>query len=126
MTMTEHLLTFSAITTGGEMKKVILIAAFAAVLAGCATKNYGRQGELTEFEKNSMTCRELDLEMAKVHGYLGHVEKESQFDGRSVLSFLGDFGMGNVMEKNVAMEAANKRLAQLNAARAAKNCTATQ
>ncbi|MBF6631852.1 MAG: hypothetical protein ITG01_11985 [Comamonas sp.] len=109
------------------MKKLILIAAVtAAALAGCATKNYGRQGELTEFEKTSMTCRELDLEMAKVHGYLGHVDKESQFDGRSVLSFLGDFGMGNIMEKNAAMEAANKRLAQLNAARAAKNCTASQ
>lgn len=109
------------------MKKLILIAAVtAAALAGCATKNYGRQGELTEFEKTSMTCRELDLEMAKVHGYLGHVDKESQFDGRSVLSFLGDFGMGNIMEKNAAMEAANKRLAQLNAARSAKNCTASQ
>ena len=108
------------------MKKALFAIAVAAILAGCATKNYGRQGELTEFEKNSMSCREIDLEMAKVHGYLAHVEKESQFDGRSVLSFLGDFGMGNVMEKSAAIEAASKRIAQLHAARTEKNCTAQQ
>ena len=109
------------------MKKALLITALATTaLVGCSTKNYGRQGELTTYEKTSMTCREIDLETAKVHGYLEHVEKESQFDGRSVLSFLGDFGMGNIMEKNAAMEAANKRLAQLNAARAEKNCSASQ
>ncbi len=108
------------------MNKALLVLAVSAALVGCATKNYGRQGELTEFEKNSMTCREIDLEIAKVHGYLEHMEKESQFDGRSVLSFLGDFGIGNVMEKNAALEAANKRLAQLDAARTGKNCTIEQ
>jgi hypothetical protein len=38
--------------------------------------------------------------------FLQHVDKESQFDGRSVL-FLGDFGIGNTMEKNSALESAN-------------------
>ncbi|MFT0531620.1 hypothetical protein ACMHYJ_02125 [Castellaniella hirudinis] len=91
-------------------------------LTGCATKNYGRQGELTDYERQTMTCREMELETAKVHGYLAHVEKESQFDGRSVLSFLGDFGMGNVMEKSAAMEAANRRLAQLQDTQVRRGC----
>lgn len=94
----------------------------ALLLTGCATKNYGRQGELTDYERQTMTCREMDLETAKVHGYLAHVEKESQFDGRSVLSFLGDFGMGNVMEKSAAMEAANRRLAQLQDTQVRRGC----
>lgn len=102
------------------MKKTLLIVAAIAALAGCATKNYGRQGDLTSFEKQQMTSREIDLEIAKVHGYLDHIQSESRFDGRSVLSFLGDFGIGNVMEKNAALEAANKRLTQLQAAKAAK------
>lgn len=109
------------------MKKSAMIAVLGAVaLAGCATKNYGRQGELTEYEKKTMTCREIELEAAKVHGYLDHVDKESQFDGRSVLSFLGDFGIGNSMEKSAALEAAQRRLSQLQMARSEKNCGSEQ
>lgn len=98
------------------------LLALVIVLSGCATKNYGRQGDVTDFEKNTMTCRELELETAKVHGFLSRVEQESQFDGRSVLSFLGDFGVGNVLEKSSATESANKRLAQLQDARAVRRC----
>lgn len=102
------------------MKKSLLLLAACAALAGCATKNYGRQGDVTSYEAQTMTCREIALETAKVHGYLDRVEKESQFDGRSVLSFLGDFGIGNTMEKSAAIQAANKRLAQLQAAKSTK------
>jgi|TARA_R110001583_G_scaffold192029_1_gene358056 hypothetical protein len=38
------------------------------------------------------------------------------------LSFLGDFGIGNVMEKNAATESANDRLLSLENARRAKGC----
>lgn len=105
------------------MRKAILFTALVLTLAGCATKNYGRQGELTEFERQTLTCREIELEEAKVHGYLAHVEKESEFDARSVLSFLGDFGMGNVMEKNAALQSANSRLSQLQALSVQKGCS---
>ncbi|OTP81068.1 hypothetical protein B6D08_05555 [Gilliamella apicola] len=91
-------------------------------LTGCSTKNYGRQGELTQYEKETMTCREIALEHAKVKGFIKHVEKESQFDGRSVLSFLGDFGVGNVIEKSEALKSTSRRLDQLNEAERLKNC----
>lgn len=93
---------------------------------GCATKNYGRQGELTEFERRNLTCREIVLDQAKVQGYLSSIEKESEFDGRSVLSFLGDLGIGNVMEKNAAVRAASIRNAQLQDLSAAKNCQSVE
>jgi hypothetical protein len=95
------------------------------MLASCATKNYGRQGELTDFEKKTLTCREIDLEEAKVHGFLKHIEKESQFDSRSVLSFLGDFGIGNVIEKDNATESATTRLRQLQELRLERDCSST-
>lgn len=99
-----------------------LCASAALATAGCATKNYGRQGELTDFESRTMNCREIELEAARVKGFLNHVEKESDFDGRSVLSFLGDFGVGNVMEKSSAVSSATTRLAQLDRARASRGC----
>lgn len=105
------------------MKKFsLLILCIIFSLTGCATKNYGRQGELTQYEKDTMTCREIALEKAKVQGFIEHVEKESKFDGRSVLSFLGDFGVGNVIEKGEALKSANKRLDQLKEAEKQKNC----
>ena len=104
------------------IKLNLLILCLALGLTGCATKNYGRQGELTQYEKDTMTCREIALEKAKVQGFIEHVDKESKFDGRSVLSFLGDFGVGNVIEKNAALKSANRRLTQLNDLWSTKKC----
>lgn len=91
---------------------------------GCATKTYGRQGTLTNYEKESMSCREIELESAKVRGFIDHVNKESEFSGRDALAIIGDFGIGNSMEKSAALESANKRLEQLNDQRIAKKCAA--
>ena len=105
------------------MNKLNLLILYLALgLTGCATKNYGRQGELTQYEKDTMTCREIALEKAKVQGFIEHVDKESKFDGRSVLSFLGDFGVGNVIEKGEALKSANRRLAQLKEVEEKKDC----
>lgn len=106
------------------MRKAILSAGLCLLaLQGCATKNYGRQGTLTDFEKRTMSCREIELEQAKVHGFLQHVDKESEFDGRSILSFLGDFGIGNLIEKENAVKSANDRHMQLQTAAYERGCT---
>ena len=109
------------------MNKFILSAAALLVLSsvsGCATKHYGRQGALSSVEKDSMTCREIDLEIAKVRGFIDHVNKESEFSGLDVLAILGDFGIGNNLEKSSALESANKRIEQLNEQRNARKCSA--
>ena len=95
-----------------------------ALIQGCATKTYGRQGALTSYEKDSMTCREIDLDLAKSRGFVDHVNKESEFSGRDVLAMMGDFGIGNNMEKSAALESANKRIEQLRDLRNAKKCSA--
>lgn len=102
------------------MKRLIAVAVFAVLASGCATKNYGRQGDVTDMERTTMTCRELDLEIAKVHGFIERVERESEFNLLSVLSFLGDGGIGNVLEKRAAMNSARDRLDVLNATKTRK------
>lgn len=80
------------------MNRVLVLVASIVVLAaiqGCATKTSGRQGTLTSYEKDSMTCREIDLELAKTRGFVDYVNKESEFSGRDVLAIMGDFGIGN-------------------------------
>lgn len=103
----------------------LAIAALAATASGCATKTYGREGRVTEMERQTLTCREVDLEIAKVHGWLANVEKEAEFSGRDVLAFFGDLGIGNSLERSAALKSANDRLTELEAIRQQKTCAST-
>lgn len=102
----------------------VVIAAGVLSAAGCATKTYGRLGPLTDFERSSLTCREIDLDVARTDGFIQRIGSESQWDSRDTLAFLGDFGIGNSMEKSAALESATTRRSQLNTLRATK-CGAT-
>ncbi|WP_454737338.1 hypothetical protein [Cupriavidus necator] len=105
------------------MKRSILAIGICLIAAqGCATKHYGRQGTVTDFERQTLSCREIALEQAKVNGFIQHVDRESQFDGRSVLAFLGDFGIGNVMEHSAATESATARMHDLQALSVRRGC----
>ncbi|MTI12019.1 hypothetical protein [Sansalvadorimonas verongulae] len=107
------------------MKKIILIlplAIFITALHGCATKNYGRQGVLTQYESDTMSCREIDLEIAKVRGFMDHINDESAFSGRDVLAILGDFGIGNSLERKAAIESAQQRMQALHTLKSRKSC----
>ena len=102
------------------MKRALLICALA--LAGCATKHYGRQISVTDYERSNLTCREIDIEIAKTKGFIEQTGKEAQFSGRDVLAVLGDFGIGNRNELRDAMNSANVRLSQLNSMHTTKQC----
>ncbi|MDP1659008.1 MAG: hypothetical protein Q8L73_06615 [Methylotenera sp.] len=107
------------------MKFVICLITLAIsifTIQGCATKNYGKQGILTNYEKEVMTCREIDLESAKVRGFVDYVKKESELSGRDVIAFFGDLTIGNNLEKSAALDSADKRLNQLRELREAKKC----
>lgn len=106
------------------MKHIAAVGVILALVAiqGCATKIYGRQGTVTEYEKSTMTCREMELEIAKTRGFIDHVNKEAAFSGRDVLAFLADFGIGNNLERTAALESADNRIKQLEEQRQAKAC----
>ncbi len=102
---------------------VFFVAAiFSLGLGACATKNHGRLSPVSSLEKTELTCREIDIEISKVHAFLDQVSGNSAVDGRSVLGFLGDFGIGNAMERSAAESSARKRLEELNTLRVAKGC----
>ena len=104
------------------MMRAAIVIGLSLVLLSCATKHYGRQGILSAYEKKTMSCREIDLEIAKVRGFIDGVNKESEFSGRDVLAILGDFGIGNAMEKSAAIESANNRLDALRELKNTKHC----
>lgn len=95
------------------------------LLAGCATKRYGRLQPLTGAERVAYSCRDVDLEIAKVQAFQQQVVEGAQFNMASVLGILGDYGIGNNMERSAAEASAARRLGQLNDLKAEKGCTGT-
>jgi len=99
------------------------VALTAAGLSGCATKNFGTQPALTDFERQNLSCREIDLEKAKVIGFMQQANKENQFDGRDILAAFGDLGIGNSMAHSAAIDSAYRRTYDLELAAYNKGCT---
>jgi hypothetical protein len=92
---------------------------------GCATKRYGRVQPLTGAERAAYTCRDIDLEIAKVEAFKAQVAEGARFNVASVLGILGDYGIGNSMERKEADASAARRLAQLNDIKAEKGCSSS-
>lgn len=104
--------------------KVLAIAGAVLVISvsGCATKRYGRLQPLTGYETLNYSCEQIRIELSKVDAFDRQVEQQAKFSGMSVASFLGDFGIGNVMERNEAKRTSIERRSQLQSAFAAKRC----
>jgi len=100
---------------------ILCIMISCVVLSGCATKRYGRMQSLSTTERLDLTCREIDIEIAKAREFLDGIA-ETGFDGRDVLAILGDFGIGNAMERGDAVKSGKKRLEELEALRVEKGC----
>jgi hypothetical protein len=82
-----------------------------ASLAGCATERFGREQRLTYAEKAGLTCEQIDLQIAKVDGFLADTEKQWEATRRRISDF--DFGIGNQMEYGDAIESEDSRRQQL-------------
>jgi hypothetical protein len=91
--------------------------------SACATKRYGRLQPLTGAERVAYDCRDVDLEIAKVQAFQQQVVEGAQFNVASVLGILGDYGIGNSMERGSAEASAARRLGQLNDLKAEKGCS---
>lgn len=104
------------------MKKALLLVILGLLSTGCATKRYGRLQPVTADEKQSYTCDQIKIELSKVDAFQQQVEQGAEFSALSVASFLGDFGIGNTIEKNAAMKTASERRLALNNLAAAQQC----
>lgn len=95
------------------MKRMMLVAISAIVLVGCATKQYPQASSVTSDESSTYDCQGVKQEIAKTKSIQNEIETTGQFDGRTVMGALGDFGIGNGMAKTEARKKAQLRLNQL-------------
>lgn len=100
---------------------VVLILAI-VMSAGCATKRYGRMQAITETEAQYYDCKDIEIELSKIAAFRQEIA-DAEMDGRSVAAFLGDFGIGNAMEKDDALDSAAAREADLLELKTEKGCS---
>ncbi|ENN8393848.1 hypothetical protein ACAX60_005071 [Serratia marcescens] len=93
-------------------KKILIISAL-ITLSGCATKQYPVAPLLSLEEANSLDCKGVEQDLARVKSTQQEIDRTGEFDGRTVLGVLGDFGIGNGMAKSEARKKAQDRLNQL-------------
>jgi len=92
-------------------------------LTACATQRYGRAIPLSPSERRSLTCEQIVLEIEKTEFFVADIQRQrSETSGAHVLGFLGDFGIGNVMEGDAAEASGEDRLRQLRALHSEKRC----
>jgi hypothetical protein len=104
------------------MRLGVLLAVM-LVLAGCATQRFGRLSPLSETEKQTLTCREIGIEIAKAEEFLFQTRRtRKDTNAAHVLGFLGDFGIGNSMEGNAAEQSGDVRLKELKDLSVRKTC----
>jgi hypothetical protein len=107
--------TYSQLTGSG----VILAAVF---IAGCATKQYPIEAQVAPAEAAMYTCHDIALELVKADQVEQQINATGSTDVKSVMGFLGDFGIGNSMAKSHARDALATRRAELHDAQLQKGC----
>jgi outer membrane lipoprotein SlyB len=100
----------------------IVISLSLLVLAGCATKQYPQAPSVTNEEAAAFDCKEIGQEIAKAHSVQNQIKETGSFDGRTVMGFIGDFGLGNGLAKSAANDKADARIMQLQNLKTARNC----
>lgn len=110
-----------------QNRYVTLVIVSAMLIAACATQRFGRLQPLTDAERAVYECEDIQLELAKANAFLRDIAEQTEgVSGADVLGFLGDFGIGNSMEQNAAVESGTNRITQLEEFAADKQCTLTE
>ncbi len=92
-------------------------------LTACATQRYGRATPVSPGERTALTCEQIALEIEKTEFFIADIQRQRRdTSGAHVLGFLGDFGIGNVMEGDAAELSGMERLAELKALQSTKDC----
>ncbi|HCR85330.1 MAG TPA: hypothetical protein DIV86_01500 [Alphaproteobacteria bacterium] len=105
------------------MKNLVLVTFTLVFLTSCAVQRYGRANSLTDVERKELTCREINIELAKAQEFLDDVKTQrTQTKATHVLGFFADFGIGNAMEGSEAQSSGEKRVSELKSLKETKDC----
>lgn len=95
------------------MIKICAIICGVLLLTGCALKRYPASPPVSEVQMTTLDCPAVENEIASQQQVQKQIDKTGEFNGLTVLGFIGDFGIGNGVVKNLAQKHADERMSQL-------------
>lgn len=104
------------------MRIVPIMAVSALMLSACATRTYTTVSGLSELEARNYDCSQLTREYVEARLVQSELSSAKVVSVRSVLSGPTDLGIGNLMARADARDAASDRLEQVRLTLAAKGC----
>ncbi len=105
-----------------NIKVILLIAATTIAVSACATKRYPIATPMSPGEASLLSCENLALELVRTDQVEKQINETGQFDGKTILGVLGDFGIGNGMAKEEARSALAERRRTIREAQLSKGC----
>lgn len=101
---------------------IILVIAVSMITSACATKRYPIATPMSSGESTVLNCENLNLELIRADQIEKQINETGEFDGKTVIGFLGDFGIGNGMAKEEARTALAERRRTIRDAQISKGC----
>ncbi|WP_428946199.1 hypothetical protein ACQK5W_09720 [Pantoea sp. FN060301] len=95
------------------MVKIICLLGSCLLLSGCVLKHYPASPPIDDLQASQLDCGGVQQEIARQRDVDAQIDKTGEFDGLTVLAFMGDFGIGNGVAKGLARKHATARSAQL-------------
>ncbi|WP_233592570.1 hypothetical protein [Erwinia psidii] len=83
------------------------------MLSGCALKQYPASPPVSAVEATQLDCAGVEKAIASQQQVQARIDRTGEFDGLTVLGFVGDFGIGNGVAKSQAQKHADQRMSQL-------------
>ncbi|WP_380178111.1 hypothetical protein [Kalamiella sp. sgz302252] len=105
------------------MNKIGVVLTLALLLSGCALKQYPASPPVSDVQQTQLDCPAVEKEIASQQQVQQQIDKTGEFNGLTVLGFIGDFGIGNGVAKSLAQKHADQRMDQLKTLEKAK-CSA--
>lgn len=105
-----------------NMTIILLIIAIGMITSACATKRYPIATPMSSGEATVLNCENLNLELIRADQVEKQINETGEFDGKTVIGFLGDFGIGNGMAKEEARTALAERRRTIRDAQISKGC----
>lgn len=92
-------------------------------LIGCATLRYDRLPPVSESEKQTLTCEQIELEIAKTESFLKDLQDPERITAAAVMDLLSTHGMVDSKDYDDAVESGTLRRAELLRLQWDKSCT---
>jgi hypothetical protein len=98
-----------------------VIALFA--LIGCAALRYDRLSPVSQSEKQTLTCEQIEFEITKTESFLKDLQDPKRITAAGVIDLLSTHGMVDSKEYDDAVESGTLRRAELYRLQWDKSCT---